>query len=153
MPVFTNQVLLACSPEEVFEFLRVPGHRLELAPPEMPWELIAGPELLELGSRSTWKTRRFGVSQTMILEVTACSPPNRMVEEQRQGPFRRWQHELRLSSYEEGALLEDVIDFEPPGGMLGVLLTQTKIEEMLAHSFAWRDRGLLARLRRNRDSV
>ena len=146
MPIFTNQVLLACSPAEVFEFLRVPANRLHLAPPEVSLELVEGPALLDLGSRTTWKTRRLGVSQSLVLEVTQCVPPGRLVEEQRQGPFRRWVQTLLCHPHDEGTLMEDVIDFEPPGGVLGLLMTAAKIEEMLAHAFAWRDRELRGRL-------
>jgi ligand-binding SRPBCC domain-containing protein len=142
MPTFQNQLILPCSPAEAFDFLRVPANRLRLAPPDAPLELIEGPALLESGSRTTWKLRRFGVSQMVKLEVTACEPPTRLVEEQREGPLRRWVQTVTVTPAEQGAAVHDRIDFEPPGGMLGFLVTAAKIDEMLAITFAWRDQKL-----------
>jgi ligand-binding SRPBCC domain-containing protein len=142
MATFQHQLMLSCSPAEVFDFLRAPANRVRLAPPDAPLELIEGPPRLELGSRTSWKLRRFGVSQTVKLEVTACEPPTRLVEEQREGPLRRWVQTLTVTPADQGAAVQDRIDFEPPGGMLGFLVTAATIEEMLAITFAWRDQQL-----------
>lgn len=142
MPIFTHAVTLAANAAEVMDFLRVPKHRLQLMPPEWPLELIDGPALLELGSKTTWKVSRFGMSQVLVYEVTVCDPPLRLVEEQRQGPFGRWMQSTSCRLIREGALVQDDIDYEPPGGMLGLLLSRAKIEESLAKTFDWRDRQL-----------
>jgi ligand-binding SRPBCC domain-containing protein len=141
MPIFTHAVTLAAKAEEVFEFLRTPKHRVQLMPPEWRLELIESPALLEAGVKTTWKVNRFGMSQTLVYEVTDCET-TRLVEEQRQGPFRRWVQATSCRSIREGAFLQDEVDFEPPGGMLGLLLTRGKIEESLANAFEWRDRQL-----------
>jgi ligand-binding SRPBCC domain-containing protein len=142
MSTFSHALTLAAKAEEVFEFLRVPKHRLQLMPPEWPLELIEGPALLDMGTKATWKVTRFGMSQILVYEVTVCEPPHRLVEEQRQGPFRRWVQSTSCRQVREGAFLQDEIDYERPGGMLGLLLTQAKIEESLAKTFEWRDRQL-----------
>ena len=146
MPTFANHLVLGCTAAEVMALLRDPRQRLPLAPPEWPLELVEGPSLLDNGSSTTWKLKRYGVSQTMVLEVTACDPPERLVEEQRTGPFRRWVHTITCTPHPAGVLLEDAIDYEPPGGMLGLLVTVAQMEEMLTQSFAWRDRQLRAML-------
>ncbi len=142
MALFTNKIELACTAAEAFDFLRTTANRMQLAPPEAALQLVEGPALLEVGSRSTWKLRRFGLSQTVVLEVTVCDPPTRLVEEQRQGPLRRWEHTITCNAQSGGTLVKDVIDFDPPGGLLGLLATAGKIHEKLTESFAWRDRRL-----------
>ena len=142
MPTFQNQVILPCSPAEVFDFLRTPANRIRLAPPDSPLELLEGPALLEPGSRTTWKLRSYGFSQMVKLEVTACEPPTRLIEEQREGPLRRWVQTVTVTPAPEGAAVHDQIDYEPPGGMLGFLVTAAKIEEALAITFTWRDQKL-----------
>jgi ligand-binding SRPBCC domain-containing protein len=146
MPTFTNNLVLACTPADVFAFLRAPANRLQLTSPEWPLELLDGPPVLEVGSRTTWRLRRYGVSQTLVFEVTASEPPSRLVEEQREGPFRRWVHAITCEPHAQGVSLQDAIDYEPPSGMLGLLLTEAQVEEMLAQSFAWRDRQLRMKL-------
>jgi ligand-binding SRPBCC domain-containing protein len=142
MAFFKNTVELACTPETAFAFLCNTANRVKLTPPDAALELIEAPAVLELGSHSTWKLKRFGMSQSIELEVTVCEPPTRLVEEQRQGPLRRWVQSMTCRSTAAGTAVEDVIEFEPPGGMLGLLVTASKIHEKLAESFAWRDRRL-----------
>jgi ligand-binding SRPBCC domain-containing protein len=142
MPIFTNRLTLARKPDDVFAFLRDPKNRLQLTPPEWGLELVQGPPLLELGTRTTWRMRRFGMSQSLVMETTLLEPPIRLVEEQRQGPFRRWVHTLTCTGSADETLLHDVVDYEPPGGMLGLLLTKAQMETQLTQSFQWRDRQL-----------
>jgi len=141
MPTFSHEIVLTRPPHEVFACLRTTANRVRLLPPDT-LELEHGPALLELGSRTTWKMRRFGLSQTIVQEVTACEAPTRLVEEQRQGPLKRWVQTTMCAACAEGTRLQDVVEFEPPGGMLGLLLTKGKIDQMLADSFEWRDRQL-----------
>jgi ligand-binding SRPBCC domain-containing protein len=92
-----------------------------------------------LGSRITVKGRRAGVAQHLVSEVTAFEPGRSFVEEQRQGPFRRWAHTYRFEAQADGGtLLTEEIDYEPPGGVLGLLLTAEKIERDLAAVYAFR---------------
>jgi ligand-binding SRPBCC domain-containing protein len=65
---------------------------------------------------------------------------------QRSGPFARWIQTSVCVPDEAGVVLQDTIDFEPPGGLLGLLVTAASIEETLTQSFAWRDRQLRAKL-------
>ena len=69
MATFTNSLVLASTADEVFTVLRTTAQRARLLPPEAALELVEGPPLLELGSRTTWKLRRFGLSQTLVLDA------------------------------------------------------------------------------------
>ena len=142
MATFTNELLLSRPPHEVFDFLRTTANRLKLLPADGALELIEGPPVLAVGARTTLKLSRFGMSQTIVMEVTACEAPTRLVEEQRQGPLKRWVQTMTCEPHESGMRLRDVIDFEPPGGMLGFIVTAAKISEMLLETFAARDRQL-----------
>lgn len=145
MPIFNHELVLAQPPREVFDLLRTTANRVRLLPPDT-LELVSGPPLLEMGSQTTWKMRRYGLSQIIIQVVSACEPPSRLVEEQRQGPLRRWVQTTTCAPCGEGTRLLDAVEFEPPGGMLGLILTSAKIGAMLAESFAWRDQQLPALL-------
>ena len=61
------------------------------------------------------------------------------MEEQRQGPFRSWKHTQRFApSVEGGVRITDVIEYEPPGGVLGRLATVEAIRRELERAFAYR---------------
>jgi ligand-binding SRPBCC domain-containing protein len=147
MPRFRRQIVpsysivqrFPFSPEVVFDFFRRPSRIVSIAPEDLGLHLLEGPEVMEVGSRIVVQVRRWGVSQRIVTEVVALEDGRSFVEEQRQGPFRAWRHEHRFTAL--GAAQTEVaerIDYELPGGLLGLMLTAARIEADLARSFAQR---------------
>ena len=144
MPTFVETVVVPAAVEAVFAFFRVPANMLLLTPPELHLELVAAPPLLELGSRMEWKGRRWGMTQRTTLEVTALAMGKLLIEEQRSGPFRQWQHAYRFEAVaEQTTQLLDEVTFEPPGGLLGQVVTTTMVLRELTAFFHHRNRRLL----------
>jgi ligand-binding SRPBCC domain-containing protein len=128
----------------VFAFLQRPANRVRLAPPHWCLQLLNGPERIELGSRLVFRGRRKGISQTSEMEVTGFEQDRRMEEEQRRGPFRRWKQTFTFEPTPEGGTqLKEEIDWEGPGGMLGLLLTSAVVEHELDELRAYRQPLLL----------
>lgn len=123
---------------EMFAFLRRPANLVALAPPDLHLQLIEGPNVLVQGSRVTWKARRWGVSQTIVSEVIALQENAWIEEVQRQGPFPRWQQRLTFEPTNDGTRIQFTIDFEPPGGVLGLLVTESFLRNDLDALFAYR---------------
>ena len=137
----------AAAPARAFALLRRPAERVRLAPPELHLELVDGPKELALGSRLTVRGRRWGVTQRMTSEITAFEDGVLIVEEQRQGPFRSWKQTQRFEATAEGGVrITDVIEYEPPGGVLGRLATAEVIGRELERAFAFRRDRLAERL-------
>lgn len=108
--------------------------------------MVSGPDCLTLGSRLVLRGRRKGVSQTSELEVTAWESDRLMQTVQRRGPFRRWRQIFLFDQAPEGGtLLEEQIDWEGPGGMLGLLWSTAVIEQEFRDLQAHRQ-SLLLRL-------
>jgi ligand-binding SRPBCC domain-containing protein len=142
MPQFQSSLTLTQPPSEVFAFFLRPANLLALAPPELHLQLVEGPELLQPGARLTWKTRRWGISQRIITEITTLEPAKLLVEEQREGPLRKFIRTLRFEEAPEGTRLTETIDFEPPGGLIGLVVTAGMIQGDLEAAAAHRDRKL-----------
>jgi ligand-binding SRPBCC domain-containing protein len=143
MPRFERTETYPAPPARAFALFRRPAERVRMTPPELRLELEDGPEELALGSRMTVRGRRWGVTQRMTTEVTALEDGVRIVEEQRQGPFRSWKHTQRFDATPDGGVrITDEIDFEPPGGVLGRLATAEAIRAELEAAFAYRARRL-----------
>ena len=139
MPAFAVTQLFPFPRPAVFAFFRRPANVVAVAPPGLRLSLVAGPELLEAGSRLTVRSRRWGIAADVVTEVVELVEPERIVEEQVRGPFRRWRHERHfLAAGEALTELSERIDYEPPGGLLGLTLTPSVIEAELAEAFAWR---------------
>ncbi|MFN4258529.1 MAG: SRPBCC family protein [Gemmataceae bacterium] len=143
MPVFEATVQVSRSIADVFEFFARPANLLIVSPPELNLRLVEGPERLELGSRLVVQGRRWGIPQRIVSEVTAFEPVQRFVDEQREGPFARWIHNHLFETVVGGTQVTDRIEFDPPSGLLGLVMTASKIERDLGDVFAYRARKLL----------
>lgn len=142
MPHFEAAITLRYPVAEVFDFLSHPAHWIELTPPEFNAHLEGAPEQLSLGARVVVQARRWGFTQRLVSEVTAFQPDQLIVDEQREGPFRKWVHTQRFEAIPGGTLLSERIEFEPPDGMLGFLLTAESILSELQELFAYREERL-----------
>jgi hypothetical protein len=56
--------------------------------------------------------------------------------------LRRWLRTLRFEPTAEGTRVTETVEFEPPGGMLGLVVTAAKIEGELQAAFAYRQERL-----------
>jgi ligand-binding SRPBCC domain-containing protein len=104
---------------------------IQAMPPELSLRLIEAPEQLFLGARVVMSGRRWGVPHRVTTEVTAFEPCQLLVEEQKQGPLRRWQMAHQFEPHESGTLLTSRVDFEPPGGILGLTVTAASVQREL----------------------
>jgi ligand-binding SRPBCC domain-containing protein len=104
--------------------------------------LVSAPEIMQVGARLVWKGRRWGISQQIIQEVTAFQQENMISLEQKQGPFARWLHAHHFEGTDVSTTIVEKIDFEPPGGMLGFLVTANTIRKDLDKLTAYREKRL-----------
>lgn len=142
MPVFQVSLTLPLPVAEVFDFFSQPANLLRITPAEMHMRLIEAPTRIQLGSRVTLEARRHGVSQRIVSEVVVFEPHAAFADEQREGPFRKWLHQHRFEAVAGGSRVIDRIDFEPPGGILGLMLNAAAIERDLKWLFDHRSQKL-----------
>jgi ligand-binding SRPBCC domain-containing protein len=141
MAVYESVDRFATPLGRAFAFFLRPANLLRLVPPELHLQLLEGPEELHLGARLTLQGRRWGLLYRSVTEVTALEPDALLVEEQRQGPFRKWAHTQRYEALPGGeTCVRETIEYEPPGGLLGLRLTVNRIEADLGWVFAYRVR-------------
>lgn len=149
VPQFVLTQHFPCSREVLFEFLRRPANVVAVAPPSFRLGLVQGPEVLALGDQVRVRSRRYGIATEVTMEVVELVVPESIVEVQRQGPFRHWKHRRDFVVVEEALTeLRETIEYEPPGGLLGLTLTAARIEADLREAFEWRQPQILARLSR-----
>lgn len=149
MPQFQAQVIVACTQADVFEFLIRPSNALMISPPETALNYVEVPEVLELGSRLEFDLGGFGPPQRIVHEVVEFDSPSLFTEKQVSGPLQKWEHKHIIEPHDEGAQLTDLIDFEPPGGMIGFLVTADRILESLKGGFEHRHAEMKKRLEQN----
>jgi ligand-binding SRPBCC domain-containing protein len=124
----------------VFGVVTRPANRVRLVPERLHLQLLTEPGPLQKGSRIAIRLRRYGLAQTIELEVTDFNPTTSFTEKQIRGPFRSWTHHYRFESTEVGGTrLTETIDYEPPGGLLGLQVTAATIERDLRELYDLRE--------------
>lgn len=137
--IFVKESLIRASAERVFAFHELPD-ALERLTPE--WErarVLEGAKSLNVGSRAVVETRLFGLFPVRWTAVhTAYDPPRSFEDVQVSGPFKSWRHRHVVEPHEDGAILRDEVEYEPPLGVLGRALSPLLIERRLKRLFEYR---------------
>lgn len=136
---FVAETILRASPERVFAFHELPDALERLTPPWAGSRVIEHAPSLAVGSRTICDIRVAPLVWVRTeLVHTACERPRMFVDEQVRGPFRSWRHQHVVAPAEDGARLTDIIDVEPPFGLLGRALAPLLIRPRLRRLFAYR---------------
>ena len=121
MQVFTlsSRVWLPKPLHEVFPFFSDARNLEVLTPPWLRFEVLTyGPIAMAEGARVDYRLRLRGVPIRWESEITAWSPPNLFVDEQRRGPYRLWVHEHRFEERHGITVAEDRVRYAVPGGWI-----------------------------------
>ena len=143
MPLFESRTPLNATPEQVFEYIRQPANLQAIAPPETQFVFVNPPRVIELGSRLTCKVQAYGMVQQLSYEIVELISPLRFREQMVEGPLRLWKHDYIVEPNPAGGVsLINRIEFEPPGGLMGFIVTADKILEALEDGFHHRRKAL-----------
>jgi ligand-binding SRPBCC domain-containing protein len=143
MPVFETRIPLPCSQERAFEFLIRPANIKAISPPEVDMVFVEAPEVLQLGSRLVFKVQAYGQPIQFEHEIVSFTRPVGFQERMVNGPLPLWLHEYRLEQDPQtGVVLLNRIEFEPPKGFLGMLITADRMLEQMEAGYAHRREAL-----------
>ena len=143
MELFEARVELPCSVEEVFDLVARPEGIRKISPPEMGLFFKNSPERYALGAKVEFKIQALGLVREITHKVTAFDDPRSFTEEQIAGPFRHWVHEHIFETLEDRRCVAiDRIQFLPPGGVAGMIMTASRILENLEDGFDYRHEQL-----------
>jgi len=137
MPVFENRTDLHGTAEELFEFIIRPANLQAIAPPKMQLIFVNPPDVIQLGSRLTCKAQTYGMIQQLSYEIVEFAPGKQFREKMVEGPPKLWLHDYIIEAHSSPGqvTLVNRIEFEPPGGLLGVIVSANKIMDALEEGF------------------
>jgi ligand-binding SRPBCC domain-containing protein len=138
MPHFEADFIVPRPLPEVFDFFLDPANLVRVSPPELHMRLVEGPPRLRQGSVIVLHGRRWGVPQRVVSAITALEPNVSFVDAQREGPFGKWVHTHCFETVPDGTRIHDHIEYEPPGGLLGLVVKAGMIERDLRWVFEYR---------------
>ena len=131
MPESVSSSILSVSADRLRAFLGRTANLPQISDPSLELEILSAPEIVTLGQRIEFRITAYGFKQRAIHEYITVEELQ-IIENQVEGPLRAWKHRQQIEVVATGECrLTDRIEFEPPGGMLGFLLTETKVQESI----------------------
>jgi ligand-binding SRPBCC domain-containing protein len=114
-----HQIYIERPVEVVFEFVTDLKNHSRLALPGQPEEVLTQrTSPLDEGVCITYDGGPF---KFRTLEVSEFHVPYAFAELQIEGGFTAWTHRRKLSKFQDGTLLTDIVEYELPAGALGAL--------------------------------
>ena len=138
---FTKESVIKAIPERVFTFHELPDAFERLVPPWEDAKIVQKANIAEIGSRAIIEQKIFGlIPSRWVAEHTAYNPPRMFEDVQISGPFAKWRHRHIIEPHEDGAVLRDEIEFEPPMSIIGDLAAPLFILPRIEKMFDYRHR-------------
>jgi ligand-binding SRPBCC domain-containing protein len=142
MARFEFETRLPCPPDRLFDFLLRPQNVARISDPNTGLTIVSAPEVVAVGSRIQFQLMGYGAVQTAVHEITEVQHAARIMEVQVEGPVKSWRHQHLFEADGDGVRMLDLIEFEPPGGLLGFIATASRISSSLEDGFFYRQQEL-----------
>ena len=135
---------LPIPPETAWEFLSNPANLQKITPPDMGFEILSGAERpMYAGQLIQYTVSPFpGVRTRWMSEITHVTQGSYFVDEQRYGPYSLWHHKHFIREIEGGVVMEDIVDYKLPLGILGHIAQGLFVRRQLMNIFKFREDAL-----------
>jgi ligand-binding SRPBCC domain-containing protein len=136
---YIKETIIKAPPKRVWAFHELPDAFERLVPPWENAKIVQKADISEIGSRAIIEQKLFGVLPSRwIAEHTAYDPPRMFEDVQIDGPFASWRHRHIFEPHEDGTVLKDDIEFEPPMSFIGDLAAPLFILPRIEKMFEYR---------------
>ena len=141
---FSSQQKLPISLDEAWKFLTDANNLKLLTPPELDMTVQYGTERgMYPGQLIEYSVTPLPFYKTnWVTHITQVEEKKFFVDEQMYGPYATWHHKHFISAIDGGTLMEDLIHYRLPFGVLGKLgapFVKKKLEEI----FRFRESALI----------
>lgn len=139
-----SQQALPITKEVAWNFLSDPANLKVITPEHMGFNILDGANKdMFPGQIIQYKVSPFpGYTTKWVTEITHVDKGNYFVDEQRFGPYALWHHKHFIKEIDEGVLMEDIIDYKIPFGILGQIAHPLIVKKQLLEIFKFREQKL-----------
>ena len=132
-----QSIKLPISREEAWAFLSDPKNLQKLMPNDMGFDILSGAEhKVYTGQLIEYNVIPFkGFKTKWVTEITHVQKPDYFVDIQLYGPYKLWHHKHFITSIERGVLIEDLVHYRIPFGLLGKILHPLIVKPKLENIF------------------
>ena len=130
---------------EAWDFLSSPNNLELITPKSMDFNIIDWDKKKAYPGQIIQYTVKplLGIKINWVTEITQVRDKEFFIDEQRFGPYTFWHHKHFIKEIEGGIIMEDVIHYKPPFGLIGVLLNFLFINSKLNSVFKHRELELI----------
>ena len=138
--VLERRILRPQPRARVFAFFADAGNLEALTPPWLSFRILSPrPIAMAAGTCIDYRIRLRGLALRWRSRIASWDPPERFVDEQVRGPYRRWVHEHRFIERPDGTEVIDLVRYSVLGGrMVDRLFVRRDLERI----FEFRERRL-----------
>lgn len=131
--------------DEVWDFISSPANLKEITPPHMGFIIKTKdlPEKMYPGMIISYTVKPIlGIPLTWVTEITQVVEKQYFVDEQRVGPYAMWHHQHFIKETDQGVLMQDIVSYKPPLGILGSIANSLIIRKQLEQIFKHREKAM-----------
>jgi ligand-binding SRPBCC domain-containing protein len=143
MSVFTlnTSQIIPATKEQVWDFISSPVNLKHITPAYMGFHILTKdlPEKMYPGMIIKYKVSPLlKINMEWVTEITHVKDLSYFVDEQRYGPYQMWHHQHHISEVPNGILMKDIVNYQPPFGVLGNIANAVMIKKKLKEIFDFR---------------
>ncbi len=125
----------------IWDFISSPRNLKKITPEYMGFQITNEPiaDKMYPGMIISYKVSPvMGIKMTWVTEITHVEDLKYFVDEQRVGPYSIWHHQHHIKEIEGGIIMEDIVSYKPPMGILGDVANSLFISSQLESIFDYR---------------
>jgi ligand-binding SRPBCC domain-containing protein len=127
--------------EEVWEFISSPQNLKKITPEYMGFDITSGngAQPIYPGMIISYTVKpMLNIPMKWVTEITQVKENEFFIAEQRMGPYKMWNHQHLIKPNKDGVLMQDIVTYIPPMGVLGNMAQHLFIKKQLNQIFEHR---------------
>ena len=141
---FKTTQKLNISINEAWNFLSNPRNLKDITPEYMRFDIISGDDKKMFPGQiiEYILTPVFNIPFKWVTEITHVKQKKYFVDEQRFGPYSFWHHKHFIKEVEDGVIMEDIVHYKLPLGIIGRLAHRLFVRNKVEEIFSFRRKKL-----------
>ncbi|WP_183567842.1 SRPBCC family protein [Mucilaginibacter sp. SP1R1] len=144
--VLKTEQAIPISLEEAWDFFSSPLNLARITPDDMKFVVTSdytADTKMYAGMIITYKiSPLLGIKMNWMTEITHVADKQYFVDEQRFGPYALWHHQHHFKEIKGGVLMNDILHYAIPYGVLGRLSNSVFVGNKVKQIFAFREKAI-----------